>query len=156
MADKLNTPGVAAPKDGILKSFVLFRCSYSAMFQEISYFVFLTAYGYFPRFEPHQRHCVVSLSKTLYLLLSTGSTQEGPSRHDWKKCWLGRKESNQTNKYFPYWNMFKSLHRVCFMHGLSIYEIKTIRHIAQFFKISYGSFQHLTNLLNKWKNSLSP
>ena len=27
-------------------------------------------------FEPHWRHCVVSLSKTLYPLLSTGSTQE--------------------------------------------------------------------------------
>ena len=28
-------------------------------------------------FEPHQRHCVVSL-------FSTGSTQEDPSRHNWK------------------------------------------------------------------------
>ena len=27
-------------------------------------------------FETHQRYCVVSLSKTLYPLLSTGSTQE--------------------------------------------------------------------------------
>ena len=27
-------------------------------------------------FEPHQRHCVVSLSKTFYPLLSTSSTQE--------------------------------------------------------------------------------
>ena len=27
-------------------------------------------------FETHQRHCVVSLSKTQYPLLSTGSTQE--------------------------------------------------------------------------------
>ena len=26
--------------------------------------------------EPYQRHCVVSLNKTLYLLLSAGSTQE--------------------------------------------------------------------------------
>ena len=34
------------------------------------------------RFKPHRRHCVVSLSKTLYLLLSTGSTQEDRSRHD--------------------------------------------------------------------------
>ena len=32
-------------------------------------------------FEPHQRHCVVHLSKTLYPLLSTGSTQEDLSRH---------------------------------------------------------------------------
>ena len=28
------------------------------------------------RFEPHWRHCIVSLSKTLYPLLNTGSTQE--------------------------------------------------------------------------------
>ena len=27
-------------------------------------------------------HCVVTLSKALYLLLSTGSTQEDPSQHD--------------------------------------------------------------------------
>ena len=27
-------------------------------------------------------HCVVSLSKTLYLLLNTGPTQEDPSGHD--------------------------------------------------------------------------
>ena len=32
-------------------------------------------------FEPH---CVVSLSKTHLSLLSTGSTQEDPSRHNWK------------------------------------------------------------------------
>ena len=31
-----------------------------------------------------QRHCVVSSSKTLYPLLSTGSTKEDPSQHDWK------------------------------------------------------------------------
>ena len=35
-------------------------------------------------FEPHRRKCVVSLIKTLYPLLSTGSTQEDPSRHDGK------------------------------------------------------------------------
>ena len=36
------------------------------------------------KFETHckRSHCVLSLSKTLYLLLSTGSTQEDPSRHD--------------------------------------------------------------------------
>ena len=35
-------------------------------------------------FEPHQRHCIVALSKTLYPLLSTGSTQEDPPRHNRK------------------------------------------------------------------------
>ena len=34
------------------------------------------------KFKPHRRHCVVSLSKTRYPLLNTGSTQEEPSRHD--------------------------------------------------------------------------
>ena len=40
-------------------------------------------------------------------------------------------------KYFPYWNIFNTLHTVCFMHGLSIYEIKRICHRAYFFRISY-------------------
>ena len=35
-------------------------------------------------FEPHRRHCAESLGKTLYPLLSTGSTQEDPSQYDWK------------------------------------------------------------------------
>ena len=29
-------------------------------------------------------------------------------------------------KYFPHCNIFNTLHSVCFMHGLSIYEIKRI------------------------------
>ena len=33
-------------------------------------------------FKPHQRHYFLSFSKTPYPLLSTGSTQEDPSRHD--------------------------------------------------------------------------
>ena len=52
-------------------------------------------------------------------------------------------------KYFPCWNMSNTLHTVCFMHGLSIYEIKRICHCAYFFIISYGSFHHLTNFLNR-------
>ena len=35
-------------------------------------------------FEPHRRHCVVSLSKTHLSLLSTGSTQKDLSQHNWK------------------------------------------------------------------------
>ena len=35
-------------------------------------------------FEPHQRHCVVSLSMTHLSLVSTGSTQEYLSWHNWK------------------------------------------------------------------------
>ena len=33
-------------------------------------------------FEPHRKHCIVSLSSTLYPLLSTGLTQEDTSRYD--------------------------------------------------------------------------
>ena len=36
------------------------------------------------RFEPHKRHYIVSLSKTHLSLLSSGSTQEDPSRHNLK------------------------------------------------------------------------
>ena len=36
-------------------------------------------------FKPHRRHCVVSLSKMLYPLLSTGLTHKDPSRNDRKK-----------------------------------------------------------------------
>ena len=50
-------------------------------------------------------------------------------------------------KYFPCWNMFNTLHTVCFMHELSIYEIKRICHHAYFFRISDWSFQYLTNFL---------
>ena len=32
-------------------------------------------------FEPHRRHYEVSLSKTLYRPIITGSTREDPSRH---------------------------------------------------------------------------
>ena len=35
-------------------------------------------------FELHQSNCIVSLSKTLYPLLSTGITQEDQSWYDWK------------------------------------------------------------------------
>ena len=47
-------------------------------------------------------------------------------------------------KYFPRWNLFKTLQTVCFKHGLSIYEIKSICHHAQIFITSHGIFQHLT------------
>ena len=35
-------------------------------------------------FERHGPHCIMSLSKTRLSLLSTGSIQEDPSRHNWK------------------------------------------------------------------------
>ena len=43
------------------------------------------------------------------------------------------------------------------MRGLSIDEIERICHHAQFFIMSYGRFQHLTNFLNKLKkNTFAP
>ena len=47
-------------------------------------------------------HCVVSLSKTLYLLLSTGSIQEDPSRHDWKIVDWGVKNQTKPTKTGTY------------------------------------------------------
>ena len=47
---------------------------------------------------------------------------------------------------------FNSLHTVCSMYGLSIYEIKRICHRARFFIISHGSFQHFANFLKKNNN----
>ena len=51
------------------------------------------------RFEPHRCHCVVSLSKTHLSLLSTGSTLEGPSRHNLKIVdWDVKNQIKQNNK----------------------------------------------------------
>ena len=42
---------------------------------------------------------------------------------------------------------FKFLHTVCFMYGLSIYEIYRICHHARFFIILHESFQCFANFL---------
>ena len=42
--------------------------------------------------------CIVSLSKTLYPLLSTGSTQEDPSQHDCRNVDWDVKIKKQTNQ----------------------------------------------------------
>ena len=57
--------------------------------------------------------------------------------------------------YFPCRNMFNTLQTVCFMYGLSIYEIKRISHRADLYIISPGNLQHLTIFLNRWKNNTS-
>ena len=57
-------------------------------------------------FEPHRRHCVVSLSKTHLSLLSTGSNQEGPCSHNWKIVdWDVKNHIKQTNKHFAFWEI---------------------------------------------------
>ena len=72
------------------------------------------------------------------------------SNHKFSGCHLKgyfRLLRTYATKYFPHWNILNTLHTVCFMHGLSIYEIKRICHHAYFFRISYWSLQHLTNFL---------
>ena len=55
-------------------------------------------------------------------------------------------------KYFPCWNIFNTLHTVCFMHGLFIYEIKGICHRAYFFRIfilKFSAFDQFSKNI-KW------
>ena len=56
-------------------------------------------------------------------------------------------------KYFSHCNLFKALHTICFMPGLSIYEIKRICLYVKFYIIAYGSFQHLTNFSKQCKKT---
>ena len=78
--------------------------------------------------EPHQMQYVLSLSKTINLVLSTGSTQEMP-RHDWK---VVDKEKVSTKKYK------KALHQ------------KKILKIRKISKWNYASVRE-----NKFQNDLS-
>ena len=71
---------------------------FKSLLAHIQIYVYLASYSHIERgdsvvecstqdqglagFEPHRRHCVVYLSKTLYPLLCTDSNQEDPSRHD--------------------------------------------------------------------------
>ena len=51
-------------------------------------------------FDIHRRHCLVSLSKTYLSLLSTVSTHEDPSRHNWKNVdWDVNNQSNKTKEF---------------------------------------------------------
>ena len=50
---------------------------------------------------PHLHHCVMCLTKTHLYLLTTGSTHEEPSRHNYKRVdWDVKNQIKQTNKYF--------------------------------------------------------
>ena len=69
------------------------------------------------RLEPHRSHCVESLSKTLNPLLSTGSTQEDPSQHDWKTVYWDVKNQNQTKVL---WVLCKNLQFGLMEHGRDI------------------------------------
>ena len=81
------------------------------------------------------------MSKTPLPLLSTGSTQEDPSRHNWN-CWLGHKESNQT----------KSL---CILYPLTKFEAPSHNHFWDICIIWIASFQwpNLQRAIT-WKNKI--
>ena len=54
-------------------------------------------------FEPHRRHCVMSLCKTHLSLLSTGSTQEDQSQYNWKTVdWDVKNQIKQTKQKWPF------------------------------------------------------
>ena len=78
-------------------------------------------------FEPHRRHCIVSLSKTHKSLLSTGSTQEDPSRHNWKIVdWDVKNQIKQTKAYGTLKNKESA-----FMYQRDIYELYVFHHQVQ-------------------------
>ena len=74
------------------------------------------------------KHCVVTFRKTLYPLLSTGSTQEDPSQHDWKNVdWDVKDENKQTEdinwKYLVWISVLYTLVIENFIvHGRLIYQ----------------------------------
>ena len=91
------------------------------------------------RLELRHRHCIVSLSKTLYPLLSIDSTQEDPSRHNWKIVdWDVKNRQKQTNIcLFTYlknnqkyiisvfiWNQ-STVKKLCKMTGLKKFVFNT-------------------------------
>ena len=66
--------------------------------------------------------------------------------------WFGIKKNvllskGQLRVILPALRCFQFFATVCFMNGLSIYEIKRRCYHAQFFIISNGSFNHFTNFL---------
>ena len=69
-------------------------------------------------FEPHRRHCVVSLSKNInpsLVLVQPRKTRLFIT----ERLLMGRKESNQTTK--------TTLHEVCFVHRITLKKYNTIK-----------------------------
>ena len=62
-------------------------------------------------FETHWHHCVVSLSKTHLSVLSTCSTQEDPSQHNWKIVdWDVKNQNKQTKSTIETsWHYWKNV-----------------------------------------------
>ena len=69
--------------------------------------------------EPYRWHCVVSLSKAHTSLLSTGSTQEKPTQHDWKTVKSDVK--NQINYYMIMCKVL--LKKIILFQSSSLYQI---------------------------------
>ena len=82
------------------------------------------------RFQTHGRHCVVSLSKTLYPHLSTGSTEENRklSPHDRKIVDLDVKQQHKqtflmyTRQFLPDFFYSFALYEFVFLHRVFAYE----------------------------------
>ena len=72
------------------------------------------------RFKSHRRHCVLSLSTTHISLLSTGSAQEDPSKHNWKIVdWDVKNQIKQTSNWqemYKIWNLCKIAQVSYFVH----------------------------------------
>ena len=66
----------------------------------------------------------MSWSKTLYPLLSTGSTQEDPYRHDCQNVDFGCKESNQTKSLDPDHSVCPDLDPNSLIVFLTVYFLK--------------------------------
>ena len=66
-------------------------------------------------FGPHRRHCVVSLNKTLYPCLSTGSTQEDPA-------WLKNVNLDVNNRTKQNCQTIPAIHSFNHLTALTLYK----------------------------------
>ena len=93
-----------------------------------------------------QRHCVVSLSKTHLSMLSTGSTQEDPSRHNWKIVdWEVKNQIKQT----------KPLIIIIHQWQLSVADSSIFTLLKQFFNKSLVFLQPFLAALITTSNSFA-
>ena len=65
---------------------------------------------------------------------------------------FGRLHRTCGTKYFMHVNRFNTLHTVCFMHGLSIYEIEKICHPVLFFINLILEFSAFDQIYEKMKD----
>ena len=106
------------------------------------------------RFEPHRRHCIVSLSKTHLFWLSTGPTQENLSWHNWKIVdWDVKNQNKQTIVYIWFqhsnnWGIIKFF--VCIIGSLGQVKFSFDKYIMAI-KLYIGEYQILHFLHTWWQ-----